>query len=145
MTTATTSSTSIRTSTSTAPAAPGKALTVALWVAQIALAAMFFMAGGNKLGGNAMMVGLFDAIGIGQWFRYLTGILEVAGGVLLLVPRASGLGAGLLVPVMLGAIATHLVVLHNGPAMPVALLAGLLFVAWGRRAQIVAFLHRIGG
>jgi uncharacterized membrane protein YphA (DoxX/SURF4 family) len=145
MATATTSSTAIHTSTSTAPAAPGKALTVALWVAQIALAAMFFMAGGNKLGGNPMMVGLFDAIGVGQWFRYLTGSLEVIGGALLLVPRASGLGAGLLVPVMLGAIATHFVVLHNSPAMPVALLAGLLFVAWGRRGQIMAFLHRIGG
>jgi len=142
MTTATTPSTSIRSSTSTAPAAPGKALTVALWVAQIALAAMFFMAGGNKLGGNAMMVGLFDAIGIGQWFRYLTGLLEVTGAALLLVPRAAGLGAGLLVPVMLGAILTHLVVLHNSPAMPAVLLVGVLFVAWGRRAQILAFLQR---
>jgi len=145
MTTAATPTPAVRTSTSTAPAAPGKALTIALWVAQIALAAMFFMAGGNKLGGNAMMVGLFDAIGIGQWFRYVTGLLEVIGAALLLVPRASGLGAGLLVPVMLGAILTHLVVLHNGPAMPVALLVGLLFVAWGRRAQIIAFLHRISG
>jgi uncharacterized membrane protein YphA (DoxX/SURF4 family) len=81
------------------------------------------------------MVGLFDAIGIGQWFRYLTGSLEVSGAVLLLAPGASGLGAALLIPVMLGAIATHLVVLHNGPAMPLALLAGLVFVAWGRRAQ----------
>jgi uncharacterized membrane protein len=32
------------------------------------------------------MVGLFDAIGIGQWFRYLTGGLEVLGAVALLVP-----------------------------------------------------------
>ena len=123
----------------------GKALSVALWVVQIGLAAMFFMAGGNKLGGNPMMVGLFDAIGIGQWFRYLTGSLEVLGGALLLVPRASGLGAGLLVPVMLGAILTHFVVLHNSPLMPVVLLAGLVFVAWGRRAQIVAFARRFVG
>jgi hypothetical protein len=28
--------------------------------------------------------------------------------------------------------------------MPVALLAGLLFVAWGRRAQIIDLLQRIG-
>ena len=83
-----------------------------------------------------------DAIGIGQWFRYLTGLLEVTGAALLLVPRAAGLGAGLLVPVMLGAILTHLVVLHSSPAMPAVLLVGVLFVAWGRRAQIVAFLQR---
>lgn len=128
-----------------AHAAPGKALTIALWAVQIGLALMFFMAGGSKLAGAPAMVGLFDAIGIGQWFRYLTGALEVAGGVLLLVPRRSGLGAALLVPVMLGAILTHLVILHNGPAMPLGLLAGLAFVAWGRRAQIVSFLHRFGG
>jgi uncharacterized membrane protein YphA (DoxX/SURF4 family) len=127
-----------------APAAPGKALNIALWVVQVGLALMFLMAGGNKLAGNAMMVGLFDAIGIGQWFRYLTGLLEVAGAVLLLVPRISGLGATLLVPVMLGAILTHLAVLHNGPAMPLGLLVGLAFVAWGRRAQIAGFLQRIG-
>jgi putative oxidoreductase len=123
----------------------GKALTVALWVFQIGLALMFFMAGGNKLAGNPMMVGLFDAIGIGQWFRYLTGALEVTGGVLLLVPRASGLGASLLIAVMFGAITTHLLVLHNSPAMPIALLVGLVFVAWGRRAQILSFARRLIG
>jgi uncharacterized membrane protein YphA (DoxX/SURF4 family) len=128
------------------PSAPsGKALTIALWVVQVGLAAMFFMAGGNKLAGNPMMVGLFDAIGIGQWFRYLTGALEVAGAALLLVPRAAGLGAALLVPVMLGAILTHLTVLHSSPLTPVLLLVGLAFVVWGRRAQIAAFARRFVG
>jgi uncharacterized membrane protein YphA (DoxX/SURF4 family) len=129
----------MNTATSSLPAAsgtPGKGLNIALWVVQVLLALMFFMAGGNKLAGNVQMVGLFDAIGIGQWFRYLTGGLEVAGGVLLLVPRLSGFGGALLVPVMLGAIATHFVVLHNSPAIPFALLLGLLFVVWGRRAQL---------
>ena len=64
---------------------------------------------------------------------------------LLLVPRASGLGAVLLVPVMLGAITTHFVVLHNSPAMPAALLVGLVFVAWGRRAQILSFARKVIG
>jgi uncharacterized membrane protein YphA (DoxX/SURF4 family) len=126
-------------------ARPGKALTIALWVVQVGLTLMFVMAGGSKLGGAAAMVGLFDAIGIGQWFRYLTGTLELVGAVLLVLPRANGLGAALLVPVMLGAITTHLLVLHNSPAMPVALLLGLVFVAWGRRAQIIGFARRFGG
>lgn len=34
---------------------------------------------GSKLAGAPAMVGLFDTIGIGQWFRYLTGSLEVSG------------------------------------------------------------------
>ena len=31
------------------------------------------------------MVEMFDKIGLGQWFRYLTGGLEVTGAILLLV------------------------------------------------------------
>jgi uncharacterized membrane protein YphA (DoxX/SURF4 family) len=134
--------TTFATHTTSNEARPGKALTIGLWVVQLGLAAMFLMAGGSKLAGAPAMVGLFDAIGIGQWFRYLTGSLEVAGAVLLLVPAVCGLGAALLVPVMLGAITTHLVVLHNSPSMPLALLLGLVFVAWGRRAQIVGFARR---
>jgi uncharacterized membrane protein YphA (DoxX/SURF4 family) len=122
---------------------PGKALTIALWVVQLGLTAMFLMAGGSKLAGAPAMVGLFDAIGIGQWFRYVTGTLEVLGAVLLLVPRVNGLGAALLIPVMLGAITTHLAVLHSSPSMPLALLVGLAFVAWGRRAQIIGFARRL--
>jgi len=124
-------------------ARPGKGLNIALWVLQIALALMFFLAGGHKLTGDPQMVGLFDAIGIGQWFRFLTGGLEVAGGALLLVPRASGVGAGALAGVMVGAVVTHLVVLHNAPTLPFVLLVALAFVAWGRRSQIVSLLERL--
>jgi len=129
----------------TPSAAPGKALNISLWVAQVLLAAMFFLAGGHKLGGDPQMVGLFEAIGIGQWFRYLTGGLEVLGGALLLVPRASGVGAALLAPVMLGAVVTHLGLLHNSPALPLGLLLALLFVAWGRRAQVISLARRVLG
>src|SRR5437879_6208684 len=44
---------------------------IALWAAQLALAGMFLLAGGSKLAGVPVMVGLFDAIGVGQWFRYV--------------------------------------------------------------------------
>ncbi len=127
------------------PAAPGKALNIVLWVLQIGLAAMFFMAGGSKLGGAEKMVGLFDTIGIGQWFRYLTGGLEVLGAVLLLIPRRSGFGAALLVPVMVGAVLTHLAILHNSPAMPLGLLVLAAFVAWGRRAQLLEAIRGLRG
>ncbi len=61
----------------------GRVALVALWLTQIALAGMLILAGGLKLAGVPVMVALFDAIGIGQWFRYLTGALEVAGSILL--------------------------------------------------------------
>ena len=78
-----------------------------------------------------MMVGQFEAIGLGQWFRYLTGGLEIAAAILLLIPRMSGYGALLLVPIMLGAAATHLVVFKNSPAVPLVLLGLAAFIAWG--------------
>src|SRR5258707_13788893 len=93
----------------------GKIINVGLWILQIGAAGMFLMVGFFKLSGDPRMVGLFDAIGVGQWFRYVTGSLEVLGAVLLLIPRLSGLGALLLVGVMLGAVATHLFVVSGSP------------------------------
>ena len=75
------------------PAIPrGRVALVALWLTQIALAGMFLFAGGLKLTGAPELVALFDAIGIGQWFRYVTGSIEVVSAVALLVPpgRRSG-------------------------------------------------------
>jgi putative oxidoreductase len=74
-------------------AAPSRGKNVALWVLQIAGAAMFLMAGTSKLAGAPAMVQVFGAIGWGQWFRYLTGLLEVAGAVALLIPALAGFGA----------------------------------------------------
>ena len=54
-------------------------MNVVLWVLQIAAAGMFLMVGFLKPSGNAQLLGLFEAIGLGQWFRYLTGALEVTG------------------------------------------------------------------
>ena len=114
----------------------GRAINVALWVLQVLLAAAFLMAGASKLAGAEMMVGQFETIGLGQWFRYLTGGLEVAAAVLLLVPRLSGYGALLLIPIMLGAAGAHLVVFKNSPAVPLVLLGLAAMVAWGRLAQV---------
>jgi putative oxidoreductase len=121
----------------------GKPLTIALWIVQVLLALMFFMAGGHKVTGDPQMVGLYDVIGIGQWFRYVTGILEIGGGLLLLVPRVQAAGAAVLSAVMVGAIATHLFILHNAPSMPLVLLVGLVFVLVGRRDQLAALRAKL--
>src|SRR5258705_10899525 len=78
--------------TQSASGSTAKIVNVVLWVLQIGAAGMFLMVGYLKLSGNAQLVGLFQAIGLGQWFRYLTGSLEVAGGVFLFFPRPSGFG-----------------------------------------------------
>jgi hypothetical protein len=122
---------------------PGKALNIALWCVQVLLALAFAGAASGKLLGKPEMVGLYDAIGIGQWFRYLTGIMELCGAVLILIIRTRIIGAGLLASVMVGAIATHLFVLHSSPAAPLVLLALALFVLWGRRAEVVQWFERL--
>ena len=115
----------------------GRAGLIALWIVQIALAGMFLLAGGSKLLGAPAMVGLFDAIGFGQWFRYLTGLIEVGSAVALLVPSIAVFGALALVATMVGAIVTHLFIVGGSPAMPAILLVGSAAVVWTRRHQIL--------
>jgi len=103
---------------------------------------MFLLAGSSKLFGAAAMVGLFDAIGIGQWFRYVTGLIEVSSAVALLVPSFAVFGALALVATMIGAIAAHLFIVGGSPAMPVILLFGSAGVLWGRRHQLLGALRR---
>ena len=122
--------------------ATGKIINVGLWILQIGAAGMFLMGGFIKLSGDPRMVGLFDSIGFGQWFRFVTGSLEVLGAVLLLIPRLSGLGALLLVGAMLGAVATHLVV--GGSSLPaIILLIVTGVIAWGRRQRTMDLLAEI--
>jgi putative oxidoreductase len=121
-------------------ASTGKIMNVVLWVLQIAAAGMFLMVGFSKLSGNAQMVGLFEAIGVGQWFRYLTGTLEVAGAFLLLIARTSGLGALMRVGVMAGAVMTHLFAIGGSPLMAIILLVVTGLVAWGRRQRTMSLL-----
>jgi putative oxidoreductase len=111
---------------------------IALWILQAVLAVSFLGAGGSKLAGVAAMVQLFDTIGIGQWFRYVTGALEVGSAVLLLIPGMAAVASAVLTCVMVGAIITHLAILHTSPLSPVVLLVLALIVLWGRWDQIAA-------
>jgi putative oxidoreductase len=62
-------------------------------------------------------------VGLRQWFRYLTGLLEVAGAIGLLISRYAFYAAILLAIVMVGAVITHLTVIGGSPLPAVALLA----------------------
>lgn len=124
-------------------------VTVVLWTAQILLGVLFIVASGApKLFGQSMAVQMFHTIGLGDWFRYLTGICEVAGGIGLLIPRLSGVAAAGLVGVMIGATVTNLFVLPGMAPVAIETVAfGLIFVviAYARRDQtraLVASLRR---
>jgi putative oxidoreductase len=93
------------------PASRGK--TIVLWILRILMAALFLFASYMKLSGNPMMVDEFNTIGLGQWFRYLTGALELAGGVAILVPSVLVFAAVVLLAVDVGAFITQIAVLHG--------------------------------
>ena len=129
--------------THTSPVHQGRLGYIAVWVVQVALAGMCLLAGSSKLFGAAAMVGLFDAIGIGQWFRYVTGVIEVSSAVALLVPSFAVFGALALVATMIGAITVHLFIVGGSPAMPVILLLGSAGVLWARRHQLLGALRTV--
>ena len=95
-------------------------------VARVLLTIAFVMAGGAKLAGAAEMVAVFDAIGVGQWFRYLTGIIEVGGAAMLWYKPTRVLGALLLGATMVGAVIAHVLIL--GPSTLPAIILGILTV-----------------
>lgn len=119
----------------------GRVAIIALWVTQIALAAMFLFAGGAKLVEAPAMVNLFAAIGLGQWFRYVTGAIEISAAVALLIPSAAPFGAILIVLTMFGAAIANLS-MGQSPAVPLVLLLVAAAVAWTRRNQLRGVFSR---
>ena len=107
-----------------------------LLVIRILIGLAFFGAGAAKLAAVEMMVASFEAIGLGQWFRYITGAIEVGSAILLFVPGKQAWGAGLLVCTMIGAVLAHLLIL--GPGSAPAIILGFLsaLVAYNYRDQI---------
>jgi len=107
------------------------------WVLRggVALAFVFFGIDKFPSSRDAEWVRFFAQVGWGQWFRYVTGIVEIAGGALLLVPAAANTGLVLLAFTMAGAIAIHVFVIGHpfNSIVPGALLCGLAALWMARR------------
>ena len=97
-------------------------------VLRLAACGVFLGVGLTKFESQSMWVGLFAQIGLGDWFRYLTGALQVAGGLLFLIPRARYLAASLAGGTMAGAVIVHFFVLHTGVAGAIIPFALLVFI-----------------
>ncbi|MFB3166942.1 DoxX family protein [Neobacillus sp. 179-C4.2 HS] len=84
---------------------------VLTYVLQGILALMFLMAGFGKVTGSKMHVEAFTHWRLPQWFRVVTGLVELAGAVLLIVgywvPASAMAGALLLAVTGIGGILTH--------------------------------------
>ena len=81
-------------------------------VVQIVLGLLFVLIGSMTVAGREMFVENFRRFGYPQWFRVVTGSLEVLGGLGLLLgiwlPWLAALASAGLTLVMLGAVSTHL-------------------------------------
>ena len=101
-------------------------------VLRIGLALSFVGIGYSKFDPHGSWVKIFAAIGVGQWLRYAAGVMQVAGGALMLHRRSAPLGAIIAGCTMLGAVAAQLFILRGGPVaiIPAMLLGALIAVGW---------------
>ncbi|GAB0107820.1 hypothetical protein JMUB6875_68200 [Nocardia sp. JMUB6875] len=130
----------------TTTATPGKIRNRVLWTLQIVLGLFFIFASGlPKFMGQADAVRVFHQIGFGDWFMYFTGLVEVAGGIGLMVRRLSGPAAAGLSITMVCAAATQAFIL-GAPAMstfPLILVGVFAWIAYQRRASFSTFTNLV--
>ena len=109
------------------------------WIVRGAIAVVFVLFGAEKFPSNpdSPWVKLFQQIGAGQWFRYFTGVVEVLGGVLVLIPWTATVGLALLACTMAAAVLI-LVFVIGRPADSIVsggFLIGLAAFWWSRRSR----------
>jgi uncharacterized membrane protein YphA (DoxX/SURF4 family) len=118
---------------------------IVVWILQILLAVQFVLNGWALFGGD--FVAKFEDIGFGQWFRYFTGVLEIAAAIGLLIPRICGLAALGLAGIMTGAALTELFLVTNGgfddAMMPIIFVVWALVIAIYRREQVLGLLKLV--
>jgi putative oxidoreductase len=112
---------------------------IGTWVLQGIVATAFFAAGAAKLAGAAYMVQLFEQIGLGQWFRYATGVVEVVGALALIAPGLVWFGGLWLGGTMIFAVLTHVFVLHTSPVPAIVLGVLNALIVYLRRDELASF------
>ena len=116
---------------------------------RVVVGLVFLVIAATKLVGTADTVEYFEAIGWGQWFRYLTGSLDLVGATLLFVPRHTFYGTLALISSVGTATVLSMTVLSGdphwgGPAYVLqpliltSLTAALAWLTWPLRPDLVS-------
>ncbi len=113
-----------------------KGKTILIWVLALVVCGLFTAAGLSKLMNPERHVESFVGWGYPPWFMYVTGLVEVGGGLLALIPKTRIYGVLLLSVTMVGASLTHLMA-GEFAAVPVplvflALVSALGWFCWER-------------
>jgi putative oxidoreductase len=83
------------------------------WLPRLAVVFAFGLIGASKFGsGHGQWYKIFELIGLGQWFRYFTGGMQVLGAMLLLFRRTRTIGAAMLACTMVGAMFVDIFLVH---------------------------------
>jgi uncharacterized membrane protein YphA (DoxX/SURF4 family) len=108
---------------------------IVVWILAIFIAAVFVLVGVSKLTGTSAIrwSERFARWGYPSGAAPAIGILEILGGVALLVPRSRRVGVFMLVALMLGALVTHVVHGEFVRVVPPVVLGGLALLVLGPR------------
>ncbi|MFF7897851.1 DoxX family protein [Streptomyces sp. NPDC007920] len=133
--------------TSPASASGRRAARVALRAVQVLLALFFVFAGAlPKLIAHPTAVETFERMGWGGSGMYGIGVLELAGGVALLIPVLQSVSAVALSALMVGAFIVQLTAFDGqNAATPVVLIVPLAVIAWARgdhNARLLRLVRR---
>lgn len=88
------------------PIRPRRARLVAAWLVGTYLAQLFVRTGWGQFSGDVFWTEAFATWGFPTWFRVLVGVVELAGGVALIIPWLASYGGVALCLVMMGAWST---------------------------------------
>ena len=116
----------------------GKPRLILTWILRVLLGVIFLGIGIEKLTGTMGTIPFFDAIGWGQWFRYVSGVFDTAGALLIFVPRWTSVGALIITcTVGLGTYLCFTKALYSPifPLVMTLLAATLVWLAWRPRPK----------
>jgi putative oxidoreductase len=118
---------------------------IGTWILQGVVAAAFFAAGATKLAAAPFEVQLFAQLGLGQWFRVVTGVVQIVGAFALVYPGLASIGGLWLGFTMFCAVVANLAVLHTSPALAIVL--GLLnaLIVYLRRDELTSIARTLLG
>ena len=119
---------------------------IGIWIPAILLVLIFAPQGWSKFSDASGWAAAFRHWGYPDWFRVTIGVVELAAVALLLLGRTAAFGALLIIAVMLGGMATH-VIFDGGRHMtsevvPLVLGSIVLFL---RRKQVTDVVSRFRG
>ena len=112
-------------------------LAITSWILQLVVAGILLQTLFFKFTGAAESVYIFTTLGVEPWGRIGSGVAELVAAVLLLVPATAGLGAGLALAIIAGAIVSHVTILGIEVQNDGGLLFALAVIVFAASAAIL--------